>query len=537
MNFDNDLNRFGSARIADHADLARGDLYSYSPEALFVGFDDRGNSLWYKKPGGGLIEGGARGGKLATVLGYNLCHGICTSETLVTLDMKGELAAISQNQTPDNKHCIYWNPCALHGLPQHRINPLDYIRADSPTLIADIKVLCENMIAQAQGPNNPYFPGRAREFLEGVAVTRTKLDGILTFPALYKTINLIPTNNDAWLDFAYEMHVSGYPLSQRIEEEIAMARNSGGDGGGFQGILGELFRAFTALSDPVLMDSLSPPYDFSFADLCEGNERYQVYLMPPAEYISPWASVIKAMFVAGMLYKSRAPQAPRQTWILDECAQLGGFPLVTKLFTYGAGIGIRPVAVFQSQDQMRAIGPDAQSIITSSASLRMCFAIRDVGSAQSLSNVLGVQTLSYDDEHSQEQARYARKQAVHSMISGGDAMEAALAMRHHRQMTMQQSKMQRLTRTPDEILNMPDDRMFLFVDGVPAPIYAMRKPYWEQRFMAGRFHPNPYHPPLSSVRIKTLFGHKNRPVINEPVPARFARLKQYQSGMWSYVRT
>lgn len=537
MDFENDINRFGSASIAEYDDIARADLYKQTPQALFMGFDDHGRPLWYKKPGGVLIEAGARGGKLSTVLGYNLCHSILSGETLVTLDMKGELAAISQNQTPNNKHCIYWNPCGLHGLPRHRINPLDYIRADSPTMIADIKVLCENKIAQSPGRDSPYFTGRAREFLEAIAVTRTRLDGVLTYPALYETINLIPTNGEAWLDFAEEMHFSGYPLSQRIEAEIAMSRESRGDGGGFQGILGELFRAFTALSDPVLMESLSPPYDFSFADLCEGDERYQVYLMPPAEYIGPWAPEIKAMFVAGMIYKAQAPQAPRQTWILDECAQLGGFPLVTKLFTYGAGIGIRPVAVFQSGEQMRAIGPDAQNIITSSAALRMCFATRSIEAAQSLSRTLGVQTLDYDDEHAQAQARFAKSHAVQSMMMGGDPMEAALSMRHHKQMAVQQSKQQRLLRTPDEVLNMPDDKMFVFVDGVTAPIYATRKPYWEQRFMAGRFHPNPYHPPLNSVRVKTLLGHKTCPVITEPVPARFAHLKQYQQGMWSYVRT
>jgi len=193
--------------------------------------------------------------------------------------------------------------------------------------------------------------------------------------------------------------------------------------------------------------------------------------------------------------------------------------------------------VVQSSAQLRTISQDAEKIIPSSASLRIVFAVREIGSAQLLSHMLGVQTLEYDDEHAQANARFAKSQAVQSMMMGGDPMEAALSMRHHKEMAVQQSKMQRHVRTPDEILNMPDDKMFVFVDGVPAPIYATRKPYWEQRFMAGRFHPNPYHPPLNSVRVKTLLGRKDCPVITEPVPARFAHLKQYQSGMWSHVRT
>ncbi len=535
MNLENEIFRHGSAHFADSQTIARAHLKKQTPSALFVAFDDDGKPIWYDGAGGVLLIAGARGGKLTTNLGYNLCHGICSDETMVVLDMKGELAAISQDQTPDNKFNIYWNPCELNGQDCNRINPLDHIRADSPTMIPDIKVLCENMIVQKGSKDSPYFSGRAREFFEGIAATRTKLDGVLTYPALYDTINLIPTNNDAWLDFAYEMHTCGYPLSKRIEEEIAMARESRGDGGGFQGILGELFRAFSALSDPILMESLSPPFDFSFGDLCKGDLRYQVYLMPPAEYVSAWAPVLKSMFVAGMIHKSRAPQAPRQTWVLDECAQLGGFPLVTKLFTYGAGIGIRPVAVFQSTKQMEDIGPNAETIITSSAALRLYFAVRDIGTAHSISQMLGAQTLEYDDEHSQAAARFAKNQAIQSMLNGDDPLAAALNYRHQSESAQRSSKMHRMLRTPDEVLNTPEDKMYVFLDGLGAPIYATRKPYFEQRFMAGRFHPNPYHPPLNRVRVKTLLGHKWRNVREEPVPANFSHYPQYRDGRWSFV--
>jgi len=132
-----------------------------------------------------------------------------------------------------------------------------------------------------------------------------RLNGALTLPDLYGVINLIPVNNDAWLDFAFEMSESGYPISVRVEEEIAASRENSYNG--FQGILGEIFKAFSCLSDPVLLDSVSPPYDFSFAQMCDDAQAYQAYLMPPAEYIESWAPVIKAMLVAGMIYKSRKP--------------------------------------------------------------------------------------------------------------------------------------------------------------------------------------------------------------------------------------
>jgi type IV secretion system protein VirD4 len=111
---------------------------------------------------------------------------------MVILDMKGELAAISRDQTPDKKYCIYWNPMGLHGLARHRINPVDYLRADSPSLVSDAKVFCENMIASSGSAQAAYFEGRAREFLEGIVLTLVRIKGAVTLPDLYQILNLIP---------------------------------------------------------------------------------------------------------------------------------------------------------------------------------------------------------------------------------------------------------------------------------------------------------------------------------------------------------
>ncbi|MEM6537377.1 MAG: type IV secretory system conjugative DNA transfer family protein [Pseudomonadota bacterium] len=527
----NEAYRFGSAAFAERDELARAGMFVQKPSSLLVGFFE-GKPLWYSGAGGLLLTAGARGGKLKDILAYNICTGIYAHSMLI-LDMKGELAAISQDQRADHKHCIYWNPASLHGLPQHRMNPVDYIRADSASLASDVKVFAENMIPLSGSANGAYFERRAREFLEALVLTLVRLDGVLSLSALYHVINLMPGGGEPWLDFAFEMSECGFPVSKRIEEEIANSRENHSNG--FQGILGEIFKAFSALSDPALMASISPPYDFSFQQLCEESQAYQFYLMAPAEFVEAWGPVMKAIFVAGMIYKARAPQAPQQTWILDECAQLGGFPLVVKLFSYGAGIGIRPWAVFQSTYQMNALGPNAENVITSSAALRSYFAVRDIQSATAVSAMLGAQTLEYDDELQQARARHAKAQAVQALFGGDDPFSAALSLQHHKGEAALRSKQQRLLRTPDEILNMPGDKQFIFADGLNRPVYADRSSYFDQRFMAGRFHPNPYHPPLDRVRIQTRFGHAWRNVVSRPVSPEYAHYPQYRDGLMSIV--
>ena len=528
---DNETYRYGSAAFAEERDIASAGLFHQQPNSLLLGFHGK-QPLWYSGMGGLLLTAGARGGKLRDCLAYNICSGVFTLSMLI-LDMKGELAAISQDQTPDRKFCIYWNPSSLHGLPQHRINPVDYIRADNATLVSDVKVFCENMIPLSGSANAVYFERRAREFLEAVILTLVRLNGSLTLPDLYHAINLIPGGGEAWLDFAFEMSESGFPISVRIEEEIANSRESTSNG--FQGILGEIFKAFACLSDPILLESVSPPFDFSLSALCESAQTYQLYVMPPAEFIGPWAPVIKAIFVAGMIYKSRAPQAPQQTWVLDECAQLGAFPLVTKLFTYGAGIGIRPLAVLQSSFQMKALGPDAENIITSSAAVRIYFAVRDIETASKVSRMLGAETLIYDDPLLQSRARHAKQQAMKAFMMGDDPFGAGLQVAHNSREAELQSKQQRLLRTPDEVLNTGPDKLYIFTDQLPKPLYADRRAYYGERFMAGRYHPNPYHPPLDTVRVKTRFGSATRRVIKEPVPQRFAHYPQYRDGRWSRI--
>ncbi|WPZ34513.1 type IV secretory system conjugative DNA transfer family protein [Thalassobaculum sp. OXR-137] len=529
---DNASTPYGSAAFASRWDIARAGLFRQHASSLFTGFLGS-RSLWYGGMGGVLLCAGARGGKLASYLAYSLLPGVLRDNSVVVLDPKGELAAISQNQTADGKFCAHWNPMSLCGLPSCRINPLDYVRIDSPSLVSDVKVFCANIIPNSGSPGGVYFEGRAREFLEALALSLTETNKVLTFPDLYRAINLIPAGGSAWLDVAFRMSESRFEIARRVEEEIAASRSSTGNG--FPGILGELLKSFAALSDPVLMASVSPPFNFSMEQLTSGPQPWQVYLMPPAEFIEAWAPVIKAILVSGMIYKARAPSATQQTWVLDECALLGGFPLVAKLFSYGAGIGVRPVAVFQSTKQMRAIAPEAETIITASAALRCFFAVRDLDTATMVSRMLGSETLAHEDSARQEIARHGRHLAVQALIGGQDPMETGLKIAHHARNAALPAKRQRYLRSPDEILNTPAGKMYLFADGLPHPIYADRRPYYEERSMAGKFHPNPYHPPMDRVRVKTFWGHSWRPVITEPVPERFAHMPQYASGRWSRI--
>lgn len=535
MRGDNAANRFGSSQWATYRHLDAAGLFEPQPMSIFVGFFE-GRPVYFHGPAGMTITAGARAGKMRDVLARNLMSGTCL-HTVMMLDLKGEGAYLSQDQTADGKYLAFWNPVGLHDLPQDRVNFLGHMQLDSPMVVSDVKVFWENMIATGQSRDGGYFKDRARQFGEAISLGIIEEIGELSFPALFGAIMLMPGGGDRWLDFAYGMSKSRFHLVRSIEAEIAEARGESGDG--FRGIMGELLRSVACLSDPLLMQSVSPPYTMKMEDLVSGDQAWQFYLMPPAEFVSAWSPVIKSAFVAAMLLKSRAPAAPRMTFLLDECGQLGGengFPLVAKLYSYGAGIGIQPYGVFQSNSQMNGLGPGAKEIILSSSAATMMFALRgDYESCLDCSRRLGSQTLAYDDTMAQQRAAHARNQAMQSLISGGDPMQAAFSMSQHSFEQTHQTKQRRELRTVDEIMNMNSNVAYLFHEDVPFPIELERRPYWTSRELAGRYHPNPYHPPLDRVNIQTRWGQRSRPVITGPVPQRFAHLPQYRDGIWSHV--
>ncbi|MEM7060255.1 MAG: type IV secretory system conjugative DNA transfer family protein [Pseudomonadota bacterium] len=527
--------RFNSARFSTRSEIKEAGYFEKTPTSVFAGFHGR-RPLWYDGDGGIIMEAGARAGKLRDILAFLLCSGIHEGGSLAVFDPKGELAAISQNQTPDGKHCRYWNPLGLFGFPQDKVNPFGHLTRSSFSLISDLKTSVSALIPSSGAAQALYFELNARRYLEAVALILILLNGELTLPDLYHAALHLVAGGDEWLNLAYAMYRSDIPMVRSVEAEIAAARAD--SSGGFRGILGEILKALQCLSDPVLLESVSPPFDFTLADLCAAEPLMQFYMMCPAELIPAWAPVIKAMFTGIMIEKARRPDAPTLTCLMDECGQFGiegGFDLVPRLFSYGAGIGLRPFAVFQQAAQMDGLGKNARKIITSSAGLQLRFGLRELDGARTASETIGQEILDHDSLLSRRQADLARRQAFRSVLDGEDPFEIAKRLEPQIYENVFKSQFRRPVLAPETILNMPDNRLLIFGDGLPGPIYANRKPYWKVRWMAGRYHPNPYHGRQDQVQIQTFWGKRMRPVITRPVPLRFANYPQYARGTWSFI--
>lgn len=486
-----------------------------------------------------ITIGGAGSGKLRDLLAYNTCGCIAGNghwtapRRMFVHDSRGELAAVSmQNHARLKKAAYCINPFGLHGLPQHRVNPLDMLRPDSPTLHADTKLLTADVMPLSGSPNGEFFELRGRQWSEGITLHHVIEHGGVTLPQVYDLFLAIEDPRQ-WPDIGESMLNSPLPEVRQTAIEIHTKRGEAPKE--YSAIMSEIAKSLGFLSDPAIYRALSHP-DFSLEELCK--EDCSVFNMIPAEYAALLAPMNRLVIGAAMLYKFRHPAAPRVLFLVDEAATLGRFESLLRGYTYGRGMGVRMWSIWQDVGQItRNFGHGALSSFLGSSQTRQFFGVRDLDTARLISAMLGSQTLEFDPVLDQAAAHRNMLHAARQMLEGEDPFTIALNARQQALAAVTRTKQGRLLMTPDEILAMPEDRQILFISGLGLkPILANKYPYFTRREMAGGYMPNPYHPPGDSVHVRGFFGQRRAPVITERVPQRYAHLPQYQSGQWSFVK-
>jgi type IV secretion system protein VirD4 len=182
---------YGSARWTDEAEIADAGLFK--PSGLQIGYIDQKPLYQGKAWGAGhTVIAGAGAGKLTTHLAYPICQhdGSC-----LILDPKGELAAISlHNQVRMGKKAWVFNPYGLHDLPRHRLNPLDILKPDSPTLHADTATLILDLMPSdpGGGGSQKYWEDEGRRVAMPLLIGLCELQGGVSL-ADFKVFPIVQT--------------------------------------------------------------------------------------------------------------------------------------------------------------------------------------------------------------------------------------------------------------------------------------------------------------------------------------------------------
>lgn len=522
--------RYGSARWAEPSEVAHAGLLGGA--GLQVGYlGKRAISLDTDAPI--ITIAGAGSGKMRDLLSMAVARN--AHKRNFVLDPRGEIAAVTMVSFAFAKAHVYcWNPTGMVGLPQHRINPLDILDWDSPHFHADCKFVAESLIPASGSANGRYFELRAREWLENLIKALVERRGHVSFPSLYRVINMIEGDHEGWADVLESMLESSLESVRRTASEMLTKQQESEKE--FGSIIGEVYAHLNFLDDPMLQASLENP-DLTLNDLCRARHPLSVFINVPIEYVSLWAPLLRAMFTVQVLYKSRAPAAQPVHMIVDEAGQLGGFEALLRAFTFGRGAGVRTWALFQDVGQIiKNYGAPTLQSFLGSAAMRQFFGVRDYQTARMVSEMLGTQTLEYDDGLAQAAARKKKTDAAMGVFSGSDPFEAVGEIKYQTLAETHRVKQARPLMTPDEVLALPEGKQVLFVSGKNIyPVLADKKPYFQRREFAGRFLPNPYHPPSDSIAIPQFWGSRRAKIVSETAPYPYSEFPQYRSGWWRYV--
>lgn len=359
--------------------------------------------------------------------------------------------------------------------------------------------------------------------------SRVEQDGSVSLPSFYRMVNKIEGDPTAWADELEAMMGSRFEDVRRTANEMLIKQQDTPKE--FGAILGEIYGHISFLSDPDLCASLEGG-DFSLSQLIGQKQTARLYMMPPAEFISLWSPAIRLMFSRILMLKGREAQARRVLILVDEAGQLGKAEFLLRAFTFSRGAGLVVHVLFQDIGQIkRNLGNEAVTSFMGSAGVRQFFGIRDPETARLISSMLGFETLSYQDEAGQARARNQRRAQAEAVFNGADPFAHARDYRHYQEEETRQTKMQRPLMTESEILNMPEDQQIIFISGQNLPpILANKYPYFTRREMAGRYLPNPFHPPMDRVRVQGRFGKKWLKVESLTVPQKYRLFPQYVGG-------
>ncbi|MFV0513432.1 MAG: type IV secretory system conjugative DNA transfer family protein [Jhaorihella sp.] len=382
---------FGEAAFATLEECEHAGLLD--PKGLYLGLLDN-QPLFYSGKAHLLTCAPARQGKGVGVVIPNLLH---YQGSVIVTDPKGELAAVTAEHRRERlgQDVAVFNPWGLHGLPQHRINPLENLiamaadPASQRGLADEVKASVMQLYPEPEDTRNQFFREGSRGIMRAVqlylAVCAPKR---CTLPEMWRII-ANPKRLERTVDAMRREDALGGIIADLGDD---LAHQMSGKA--------ELFGDFRAgavqqlsIFEPggYLADAVSAS-DISLADLKTG--KVSLYLTFPTDRIASHGAALGLIVNQTITAVARSPERGEVLFMLDEFANLGKLAGLAESLTALPGLGVRVWMIVQELAELvRIYGPNTAKTIQSQAEVRQFFAVNNADLAQSLSRELGQKTV------------------------------------------------------------------------------------------------------------------------------------------------
>jgi type IV secretion system protein VirD4 len=422
------------------------------------------HALYYHGKGHILITAAARAGKLYTLLAALIFS--LGKRSLVVFDAKGEITCVTGRARQRYGEVYVLNPFGIHldymkGLKQARYNPMDILNPNSLSFYSDCDKITDGFRPHDMGNRESHWWNSAAILISGLIAAIAKYghpdDKNLTSVRAVITGSLGKTV----FEFCREcMAIDDPYIKQKLSRFTAADAEQNKE---FSGIVSTADTQ-TAFISGAIAENMKHS-DFRFRDLKRKPGMTVNICLPLNKFdvCNRWFSTLHACMLAELLDETGG--APVLA-IIDEASQIGYLKALEDAYGMAAGAcGLQILAIYQSVSQIVNQFSNTWNNIIQNSGIKMFFWCRDHISRQTVSDLSGVMEVITQSRNVSIDPRTGEPNVS---LSAGQTSRPVLH--------------------PQEVDCLPDDKMWLFAEGIPDVVQATRKPY------TGEFRgdPNPY---------------------------------------------
>jgi type IV secretion system protein VirD4 len=355
--------------------------------------------------------------------------------------------------------------------PYRSFNPLDFLSVEDENVGDDCAVLADMLVLQTGQEKDPHWNDKARAILKGLILYVVRAGKPKTLAELRRVVveelcnNTVVGRHGETRSYQFVQVLKNYPddkIINRTGFEIESMPNEE---------RGSVLS--TVLRHTEFLDSQSVAHCLDQSDMSSDEllallrtGQLSLYFVLPADKFSAYARVMRLWIGTAIqliakhpLTRAEQDQGNRILFMLDEVAQLGTMEPLLKGIGLMRGYGMILWMVFQDIGQLKSLYPDHRWIsFMSNCKIKLFFGISDYDTAKYISDMIGKET----------------KYVTATTIGQHGGQAKSLLPGSNQSATVSQKDMEVMT--PDRIMDLPNDRIFIFAQG-HSPIEANRVDY------------------------------------------------------------
>ncbi len=498
-------NPLGDAAFQDIASLRRGGWFR--KEGHILGRIGR-NILRRQDDRHHLIIGPTRSGK---GVGYVIPNALMFSGSMIVTDLKGEIFQHTAGYRKSRGHQVFlFSPGAAK---THRWNPLDFVRSDRGSRTIDIQNMASILIPEAVGSENAVWQGIAQQVIAGV------ISYVLESPFYKNRCNLGEVNSffNAGVDLQILMKLikEKEPYLSRFTTESFNAYIALNERAARSALL-DIQKALAPLRNERVIAATAVT-DMDLASL--QRRPVTIYLAPNITDMTILRPLLTLFVqqVMDLLTREHNPNALPVYFLLDEFRQLKKMDEVLNKLPYVAGYNIKMAFIIQDLKNIDEIyGETARHSLLGNCGLQLILGANDQATAEYASRALGRRTIRYQSESRTLEFMGLPRRTKVEQIRERDLM------------------------MPQEVRQMPEDRMILLVEG-QRPIFGGKLRYHAvQPYKAAAAYAEQQLPGVPDLEFEATLpvpalAREYDPAADGPVEERPAEKSTPQAGQTSAV--